>query len=126
MRKRLVLALGAFAGLTVCAGGALASPATTHYSTYLRSGPGEAYPVLDEVEHDTRLDVGPCKAGWCAVSEGGVTGYVDADALTLARPIAGAAPRTSNGCFTTSTSTYGNPGPRQFCEAAKAAPSGSP
>ncbi len=124
-RKNLV-ALGTFCALAFCNSTAAGAPATTHYSTFLHSGPGEAYPVLDEVEHDTRLDVGSCHGGWCAVALGGKTGYLDRNALVLTDPAPGAAPQSSNGCFTTGASSTAGPDPRRFCASGKTAAAGRP
>jgi uncharacterized protein YraI len=114
--------------LAICASaapvGRAASPAaaaTTQWSTYLRSGPGEAYPVLDELEHDTPVTVAGCQGRWCRISQGATTGYVERDALHLERPPAGVAPKPKSVCFVAGLTSYSAPAPRQFCEDSAAA-----
>jgi hypothetical protein len=126
MEKKIFRLAGALLALAFCNSTAVAAPATLHYSTFLHSGPGETFAVLGEVEHDTALDVGACQGGWCKVTLGSKTGYVDRGALFLTDPVPGSAPRARNGCFTTGPSTTAGPEPRRFCETAKAGPGPAP
>ncbi len=107
----------ALAGLALAAGGldaARASPGTNAWSTYLRSGPSGAAPVIDELEHDTALDVRSCAHRWCLVQDGQVQGYIDQDALTLPRPVPPAA--ASGPCFVADQDGYKKPTPMRFCQ----------
>jgi hypothetical protein len=107
------------AGLIVVvagADGARANPGTNAWSTYLRSGPSGAAPVIDELEHDTSLDIKSCAHRWCLVQDGQIEGYIDQDALTLPRPAPppGAA---SGPCFVADQDGYKKPTPTRFCQA---------
>ena len=95
------------------------SPAAqkTAWSTYLRSGPGDAYPVLDELEHDTLVTVGGCSGRWCRIMKGSVSGYVDRDALMLPRPAPLAATVAgAETCFVADQPGYRRPAPTRFCQ----------
>jgi hypothetical protein len=115
-----ILLPGAFLALAAIASPLQAAPASLHWSTYLRSGPGPAYPVLDELEHDTVLEVGGCNGGWCKVSSGGSTGYVDRDSLQLPEPPLGAAPQPGSPCVRARVTSYPRPALREFCQDAAA------
>jgi hypothetical protein len=39
----------------------------THWTTYLRAGPGLEYAVLDELQPDTALQGAVCAEAWCRV-----------------------------------------------------------
>ena len=79
----LVLAVTATAAPPPARSGA---PAVVVWSTYLRNGPGAAFPALDEVEHDTRVVRLGCAGGWCRVRTAAAEGYVDQSALQLTAP----------------------------------------
>lgn len=113
---RLLLA----ATLTVAAAPAVApapaGPARTAWSTYLRTGPGDAYEAVSEIEHDTRVEVGACGDRWCRVSDGAVSGYVDRDALVLPRTPAPSPPARRNCARVAQADDHGRVGVR-FCSA---------
>jgi hypothetical protein len=111
-----ILAGTFLAASALCSPAGASEPATTHWSTYLRTGPGAAYPVLDEIEHDTAVAVEGCQGAWCRISQGAMIGYVDRDALHLERPPGGVAPKAKSVCFVAGLTSYAAPAPRQFCE----------
>jgi uncharacterized protein YraI len=83
MRRRKIWA----ALFLLAASSAHAEQRIAAWSTYLRSGPGDGYSVLDEVRHDDPVDVQSCSGRWCAVRYGRASGYVDADSLRGAIPV---------------------------------------
>lgn len=119
-RPHTALRLGACAGLVAslfASLGAAASPVSTSWSTYLRGGASEASPVLDELEHDTRLDLLGCSGRWCQVSDKGILGYVDRDALFLPRPPQPSAkPPPAGACFSSLADSYRGPKQLEFCQ----------
>jgi hypothetical protein len=93
------------------------APQRTAWSTYMRSGPGETYPVIDELEHDSLVIVSGCGDRWCRVENGGISGYIDKDALVLpAPPSASAPPGSAESCFVADQAGYRHPAPTQFCQ----------
>lgn len=74
------IALGASLALStgLLAEPALARPARTTWTTYLRAGPGVGYEVIDEIEGRSAIDVQECGGGWCRVVYGRAVGYVAA------------------------------------------------
>ncbi len=112
-----IVTLGTFSLLCALASASMAgaAPATLHWSTYLRSGPGGAYPVLDEVEHDTVVDVQASQGRWRRVSLGRTVGWIDGDALSLPKPPAGATPARGAACFNAPAYSYSLTAPRRFC-----------
>ena len=116
-------------GLAVASltGVAEAAPQRTTWSTYLRSGPGEIYPVIDELEHDTVVDVSGCGDRWCSVIDGSIPGYIDKDALALPKPPSRWAPAGgAEGCFVADQTGYRHPAPTQFCQTQPAAAPAKP
>jgi hypothetical protein len=103
--------------LMATAGFAHAGTERLAWSTYMRAGPGENYAVVDELEHDTDVDVRQCNDRWCEIVSGQVVGYIDRDALTLPKPPGGNAPVGGpQGCFTASLYSYGTNGVTRFCQ----------
>jgi hypothetical protein len=98
-------------------GVAEAAPQPTAWSTYLRSGPGDTFPVIDELEHGTLLNVGACSGRWCRVVDGSTIGYIDKDALFLPKPPPAAATvRGAQGCFVADQTGYKHPTPTRYCQ----------
>ncbi len=98
-------------------GAAEATPQRTAWSTYLRSGPGETFPVIDELEHGVLLNVGSCGDRWCRVIDGATAGYIDKDALLLPKPPPAAAPAGGpEGCFVADQTGYRHPTPTRYCQ----------
>ena len=101
------------------AGAASAAPAPAvrlAWSTYLRSGPGETFQAVDEVEHGVALVVAGCANGWCRVRGDGIAGYVDQTALVLPAP---PAPQPSAGaCVLADQADDRRPMPTRFCSPA--------
>ncbi len=100
-------------------GAASAAPAPAvrlAWSTYLRSGPGETFQAVDEIEHGVALVVRGCANGWCRVSADGIAGYVDQAALVLPAP---PAPQPSAGaCVVVGQADDRRPMPTRFCSPA--------
>ncbi len=110
------VAAAALLGAPALAGAA--PPATVAWSTYLRSGPGQTFTALSELEHDARVEVAGCAGGWCRVRDGAVQGYVDRDALTLPRtspPV----PPANTGCVIAGQADDRRPMPTRFCSAVR-------
>ncbi len=63
------------AALLLLAGGALAKPGTALSTVNLRANPDTASAILDKIPAGSRLDVGDCTDGWCAVTWNGKAGY---------------------------------------------------
>lgn len=84
------------------------------WSTYLRAGPGEVYAALDELEHDAKVAVLACDAHWCQVSDGGLRGYVDRDALDLPR-IQAPQPPSNDPCAIVTQADDRRPRSTRFC-----------
>jgi hypothetical protein len=121
----IIRRMGGIPGLTLLllasltASAASAAPTSLHWSTYLRAGPGETFQTIDELEHDTVVDVQNCANGWCRVLDGGSEGYVDQDALKLpATPPAAAPASGAQTCFTARQAGFQNP--TRFCPTAPA------
>jgi hypothetical protein len=110
------MAVLAWVGLAL-AGPAGAQPVRVVWSTYLRTGPGSGYAVVDEIQHDTLVDLRACGAHWCQILSGRTVGYVDRDAIKLPRlPSGGAAIGGAQGCFVTGQYAWRTPAPTRFCE----------
>lgn len=60
--------------------------AQTSWTTYLRSGPGLQFAVIDEVESRSNVDVVGCRDGWCLVVYGGAEGYLAQSVLPSSTP----------------------------------------
>lgn len=86
------------------------------WSTYLRAGPGQAYEAIDELEHDTRVQVVDCSGRWCRVSGASGSGYVDRDALDLPRTVAPQPPANAD-CVVVGQADNRGPIPTRFCSA---------
>ena len=96
----LLTALGA-AALLATASAASAQPGTVYLTTWLRSGPGDQYAVLDEVDPQSQVDVEACGNGWCRVASSRAKGFIKASVLSapdLHRNPPGAAQGAN--CFT--------------------------
>jgi len=96
---------------------ATASVPRTHWTTYLRAGPGLQFAVLDELQPDTPLPGAVCAEGWCRVA---VTedrfGYVSRKDLALPASPALRAAHIEGGCITAALSGYhGEADPVRVC-----------
>ncbi len=110
------LACSVLAGLAL-AGPAVAQPVKIVWSTYLRTGPGSGYAVVDELQHDTLVDLRTCGAHWCQILSGRTVGYVDKDSIKLPRlPSGGAATGGPQGCFVAGQYAWRQPAATRFCE----------
>ncbi len=99
------------------AGPASAQPVRIVWSTYLRTGPGSGYSVVDEIQHDTLVDLRTCGAHWCQILSGRTLGYVDKDSIKLPRLPSGAAAITgAQGCFVAGQYAWRSPAQTRFCE----------
>ncbi len=110
------MAMGALVVLAL-AGPAAAQPVRIVWSTYLRTGPGSGYAVVDELQHDTLVDLRTCDAHWCQILSGRTVGYVDKDSIKLPRLPAGGAPVGGpQGCFVAGQYAWRTPAATRFCE----------
>jgi hypothetical protein len=110
------IAAAALVGLVV-AGPAIAQPVKIVWSTYLRTGPGSGYAVVDELQHDTLVDLRSCGPHWCQILSGRTVGYVDRDSIKLPRLPSGAAPiGGAQGCFVAGQYAWRTPAQTRFCE----------
>jgi hypothetical protein len=75
--KQLLWA-GAF---VLLAGGALAAPGTAVSTVNLRAEANTTSEILGKIPGGSRLEVGECSNGWCAVTWGGKSGFAIATAL---------------------------------------------
>ncbi len=79
----------------------------TAWPTFLRTGPGSRFVVIDELLRGTRMDVQSCSDTWCTVQVGRVVGYVAQTdigrdgATTVFVP-----PATAVGCFDSRRAGY--------------------
>jgi hypothetical protein len=113
----LALAGLALLGVELAAAEAATAPVSIVWSTYLRTGPGSGFQVIDEIEHDTRVDLIGCKAHWCQVRSDGILGFVDQDSISLPRLSTGKAPAGGHGpCFVTGQYGYKGLAPTKFCQ----------
>lgn len=71
----------------VLAGTVTASAATAYASTTVnvRAGAGTGYAVVDVLRGGERVEVEYCKGTWCAISQRGPDGWVNANYLTSGR-----------------------------------------
>ncbi len=98
-------------------GPTFAQPVRVVWSTYLRTGPGSGYAVVDEIQHDTLVDLRSCGAHWCQILSGQTVGYVDRDSIKLPRLPSGAAPiGGGQGCFVAGQYAWRSPAQTRFCE----------
>lgn len=74
-----MLAVG-LAAAAVCLGpsAAMAYPATATASVNVRSGPGPAYRIVDQLYAGERVNIVNCRFGWCYVDHRGPDGWVAA------------------------------------------------
>jgi uncharacterized protein YraI len=97
MRTQKLFYVVALAAI-VTSGAALAE--TSVSPTNLRSGPGEAWPVIGTVPAGAKLKVLSCSSGWgggwCNVRVGAASGYVAAGALATYGSSVGVAPVVTN------------------------------
>jgi uncharacterized protein YraI len=91
-RRFGLLAVGVLVVLAFAAP-AVAQPVRIVWSTYLRTGPGSGYAVVDEIQHDTLVDLRTCGAHWCQILSGRTVGYVDRDSIKLPANTLGERPR---------------------------------
>src|SRR6185503_7502632 len=81
-----LLCAGAFALLL--AGSAAAKPGTAVTTVNLRAEANTTSEILGKIQGGSRLDVGDCTGGWCAVTWAGKSGFAIATALDLSgRPM---------------------------------------
>ncbi len=99
--KGILIIVTIAAVATLIVSNASAVPATVHLTTYLRTGPGNQYAVLDEIRPEARVDVDACQDGWCRVKSDEHAGYIEAYVLS-APDIHGAPPAAppSGPCIT--------------------------
>ncbi len=117
VRRRLVRAAGGMLVVLTLAGSAVAQPVKIVWSTYLRTGPGSGYAVVDEIQHDTLVDLRSCGAHWCQILSGRTVGYVDKDSIKLPRLPSGGAPiGGAQGCFVAGQYAWRTPAQTRFCE----------
>ena len=76
--------------LTLFGGGAaLAAPGTAVSTVNLRAEANTASTILGKIGAGSRVDVGDCTAGWCAVTWQGKSGFVIQTSLDMSgRPVA--------------------------------------
>ncbi len=80
--KNLILAAAVMA-VTGLAGAGAAAAAEATASVNVRSGPGTAYTIVDQLYAGERVDVAECASnGWCLVAHNGPDGWVSANYLT--------------------------------------------
>jgi len=109
------VSMGVVMAALLAAGGAVSAPTLTHWSTYLRAGPGSHYAVIDEVRHHSPVTVRGCADHWCQVSVGQTSGYIDQDALLLPSLPPAAARSETQGCFVADQTGWRKPTPTRFC-----------
>ncbi len=116
-RPGRILMVGVALAALALSGSALARPVTIVWSTFMRTGPGTGYDVVDELDHDTVVDLRTCGPRWCQIVSGPAVGYVDKDSLTLPRlPEGGAPVGAQQGCFVTGQYAWRQPSPTRFCQ----------
>jgi len=72
---------------------------------------------VDEIQHDTLVDLRTCGAHWCQILSGRTVGYVDKDSLKLPRLPSGGAPIGGpQGCFVAGQYAWRTPAQTRFCE----------
>jgi uncharacterized protein YraI len=81
--------------------GTAANAAISTADLNMRSGPGNAYPVIGVIPANSQVAIASCEAGtmWCMVNAGGSQGWADANYLA------------QGGSFVGSTVTYGSTAP---------------
>jgi hypothetical protein len=82
---RLIIA----AALTLFTSAALAAPGTAVSTVNLRAEANTSSNILGKIGAGSRVDVGDCTAGWCAVTWQGKSGFMIQTSLDMSgRPIA--------------------------------------
>ena len=97
---------------------AWAWPATVTWPTYYRSGPGQAYQVLDEVFRGQTYEVLSCAGGWCQVQEGRSIGYIEQEALAPSDTPPPPAMKSGD-CFDSQSAGFHKGGYYRYCEQTK-------
>jgi hypothetical protein len=123
--KRGGLGLAMSVGLAAVIGPcpAPARPVAIVWSTFLRTGPGSGYQVVDELRHDTVVDLRSCDKSWCQVASGRFIGFIDQDSVSLPRLPSGDAPTGGpQGCFVAGQLAWRKPAATQFCQTQPAHP----
>ncbi len=116
-RTGLTLTLAMTLGALGLSGPALAHPVAIVWSTFMRTGPGAGYDVVDELIHDTVVDLRTCGPRWCQIVSGPTVGYIDKDSLILPRLPGGATPVGGpQGCFVAGQYAWRKPAPTRFCQ----------
>jgi hypothetical protein len=109
--------VGAGIAALALTGPATAQPVRIVWSTYLRTGPGSGFAVVDEIQHDTLVDLRSCGPRWCEILSGRTVGYVDKDSIKLPRlPSGAAAVGGPQGCFVAGQYAWRTPAQTRFCE----------
>lgn len=87
MRLPRISLTAAAVTMLLLAGTAAASAATAYASTTVnvRAGGGTGYPVVDVLHPGERVEVEYCKGAWCAISQRGPDGWVNANYLSSGR-----------------------------------------
>ncbi|HMB10789.1 I78 family peptidase inhibitor [Saliniramus sp.] len=83
-RAATLLCLLAALFLLLCAGQAMAYPASTTADLNMRSGPGTQYRVIATIPRGGRVEVINCSRGWCDLIWSGRRGYASARFLSRA------------------------------------------
>ena len=74
-------AIPALIALSLTATGAAAKPGVATSTVNLRADPNTASDVVAKIPAGSRIEVGECNDGWCAVTFGGKSGYSIATSL---------------------------------------------
>ena len=84
------------------------------WPTFVRTGPGEQYQVVEELLRGRTLDVQACDGAWCRAQSGRAVVYVKLAALDPAAPPPpqGAA---AAGCFESGRAGYLGQEPFRYC-----------
>ena len=123
LRASLVIPMAALVTAAL-AMAALARPAAAAqmrvgWETWLRAGPSDAAPVIDELLAGRIVDVLACDAGWCRLGPDAGPGYVRQSTLAPARaPTLVRAPGSA--CFDATHATPAGPIPLRICPAVTA------
>lgn len=99
--------------LLAVGGPAWADPVAAGWTGFMRAGPGEGSPVIDEVDAGTVVDVQSCGAGWCRVVANRAVGYLP-QALLPTGPAAAAA-SGEQACFRSPDFTRHGEGVMVYC-----------
>ena len=95
-RSRHLTIVSTIAALMAIVPASARAQSVTAFASYMHSGPGFEFAVIDEIPKRTPLVPEMCKAGWCRISYGGVAGWVEQKLLvagpTTAQPKPGERP----------------------------------